>query len=135
MTLYMLDTNIASAAVRGATGIDDRLMGLDLSTWCISAITHAELRFGLALKPDAQRLIRCVEAFLDMSTTVAWDEAAADAHGRLRARQRLRGTPIGDFDEMIAAHALALGATLVTDNTQHFERVEGLALENWLCNN
>jgi tRNA(fMet)-specific endonuclease VapC len=135
MMLYMLDTNIASAAVRGAAGVDQRLMALDLSSWCISAITHAELRFGVALKPDAQRLIRCVEAFLETATTVAWDEAAADAHGRLRARLRLQGTPIGDFDEMIAAHALALGATLVTDNTQHFERVDGLALENWLRNN
>ncbi len=62
-------------------------------------------------------------------------EARRATHGRLRARLRLRGTSIGDFDEMIAAHAVALGATLVTDNTQHFERVDGLALENWLRSN
>jgi tRNA(fMet)-specific endonuclease VapC len=53
----------------------------------------------------------------------------------LRAKLRRAGTPIGDFDEMIAAHALSLDAVLVTDNTRHFQMVEGLALENWIRNN
>ena len=132
MTLYMLDTNIASAALRGATEIDLRLEQLEPSQWCISAITHSEMRFGVALKPAAVRLARYVEAFLQAATTAAWDAEAADAHGKLRARLRQLGTPIGDFDEMIAAHAVALGAVLVTDNTRHFERVEGLQLENWI---
>jgi tRNA(fMet)-specific endonuclease VapC len=71
-----------------------------------------------------------VEAFHSVATTAPWDEAAAEKHGRLRAALRLAGPPIGDFDEMIAAHALALGAVLITDNVWHFERVEGLFLEN-----
>lgn len=135
MALYMLDTNTASAALRGTAGLDQRLEQLEPTEWCISAVTHSEMRFGVALKPEAHRLAQYVEAFLQAATTAAWDEAAADVHGRLRAALRSRGTPIGDFDEMIAAHALALGAVLVTDNTRHFERVDGLALENWVRGN
>ncbi len=132
MALYMLDTNAASAALRGTPGMDERLERLDPSQWCISAVTRAELRYGLALKPEATKLAQYVEAFLQAATTAPWDPAAADAHGLLRARLRRDGTPIGDFDEMIAAHALSLNAVLVTDNTRHFQRVDGLVLENWI---
>jgi tRNA(fMet)-specific endonuclease VapC len=133
-TLYMLDTNAASAAMRGKPGFDERLQKLDEddAEWCISAITHSELRYGLALRPEAISLARLVEAFLQRATTEPWNAAAADIHGRVRAHLRLRGTPIGDLDEMIAAHALALNAVLVADNTRHFERIPGLKLENWL---
>lgn len=131
MTRYLLDTNVVSAALRGAPGIDQRLSVLDAADWCISAITRSELRYGLALKPEALRLARLVEGFLQLATTAPWDEAAAEVHGRLRATLRQRGAPIGDFDEMIAAHALSLGAVLVTDNVRHFAQVPGLVVENW----
>jgi len=58
--------------------------------------------------------------------------AVAERHGALRAELRTRGTPIGDFDEMIAAHELAVGAVTVTDNTKHFSKIPGLVIENWL---
>jgi tRNA(fMet)-specific endonuclease VapC len=135
MPFYMLDTNTASAAMRGTAGLDERLQRLDPAHWCISAITRSELRYGVALRPDATKLVRYVDAFLQAATTLPWDEAAADAHGRLRASLRRAGTPIGDFDEMIAGHALSVGAVLVTDNTKHFRLVEGLPLENWIRNN
>ena len=129
---YMLDTNTASSAIRGAVGIDTRLAALDPTRWCISAVTRAELAYGVALRPDALRLARLVEAFLSAAVTLAWDDAAADRHGELRARLRLAGQPIGDLDEMIAAHALSARAVLVSDNVRHFSRVEGLRLEDWL---
>lgn len=129
---YMLDTNAVSVALRGHEALDARLSQLEGRDWCISAITRAELRYGLALKPEAKQLPRLVNAFLEVAHTAPWDAAAADAHGKLRAALRRAGTPIGDFDEMIAAHALALGAALVTDNVQHFRRVEGLTVENWV---
>ena len=132
MPLYMLDTNAASAALRGTAALDMRLQRLEASLWCISAVTRAELRYGVALRPEAVRLARCVDAFLQAVITMPWDAAAADRHGELRARLRKAGTPIGDFDEMIAGHALALGAVLVTDNTRHFRLVDGLAVENWI---
>jgi tRNA(fMet)-specific endonuclease VapC len=130
--LFMLDTNAASGALRGAPGIDKRLVALDADEWCISAITRAELRYGLVLKPEAKKLAKLVGAFLEAAKAIPWDAAAADRHGELRAQLRVNGTPIGDFDEMIAAHALSLGAVLVTDNEQHFRRVDGLKIENWL---
>jgi tRNA(fMet)-specific endonuclease VapC len=129
---YLLDTNAVSMALRGHAGIDARLSGLQSADWCISAITRAELRYGLELKPEAKQLPRLVNAFLDAADTAPWDAAAADAHGKLRAALRKAGTPIGDFDEMIAAHALALGCVLVTDNVRHFKRVKGLKIENWV---
>lgn len=61
-----------------------------------------------------------------------WDAKAANRHGELRADLKARGKPIDDFDEMIAAHALTVGAVVVTDNTRHFSRVPGLVIENWL---
>jgi tRNA(fMet)-specific endonuclease VapC len=129
---YLLDTNAVSVALRGHAGIDAKLSELEGGDWCISAITRAELRYGVALKPEAKQLPRLVNAFLDVADTAPWDAAAADTHGKLRAALRKAGTPIGDFDEMIAAHALALGCVLVTDNVQHFKRVKGLKIENWV---
>lgn len=133
--LYMLDTNTASASMRGNAGIDERLLRLDPGQWCISAVTRAELRYGVALKPEATRLAGVVDAFLQATATLPWTEDAADAHGALRAKLRRAGTPIGDFDEMIAAHALAVGAVLVTGNVRHFQQVDGLVIENWVRRN
>ena len=129
--LYLLDTNAVSAALKGNPALDRRLQNLSAADWCISAGTRAELRFGIALRPQATRLAHVVEAFLAIARTEAWDARAADEHGRLRAALVSKGRRIGDFDEMIAAHALALGATLVTANIRHFNRVSGLLVENW----
>ena len=132
MALYMLDTNAVSAVMRGNPLMDDRLLKLDPADWCISAVTHSEICYGLALRPEATTLIRAVDAFLAVAKTLAWDAAAAATHGRLRAQLRQAGTPIGDFDEMIAAHALSAGAVLITDNERHFRRISGLPVENWI---
>jgi tRNA(fMet)-specific endonuclease VapC len=132
MALYMLDTNAVSAVMRGNPLMDERLLQLDPADWCISAVTHSEICYGLALRPEATTLIRAADAFLAVATTLAWDATAAAAHGRLRAQLRQAGTPIGDFDEMIAAHALSVGAVLVTDNERHFRRISGLPVENWI---
>ena|ERR1700741_5208362 len=134
MTLYMLDTNAASEAIRGHPAFDERLQALPAGQWCISAVTCSEIRYGVAKRPEAVRLHRIVEEFLRIAPILPWDAKAADCHGQLRADLKARGTPIGDFDEMIAAHARSLGAVIVTDNTQHFSRVPGLIIENWLRN-
>jgi tRNA(fMet)-specific endonuclease VapC len=130
--LYLLDTNAVSAALKGHAGLDRRLKDLPAADWCISAITRAELRFGLARRPEAFRVALVVDAFLSVARTEAWDARAADAHGRVRAALAARARPIGNFDEMIAAHAIALDATLVTDNIRHFSRIAGLKVENWI---
>lgn len=128
--IYMLDTNAASAALRAHPAIDAKLGALTAGQWCVSAVTCSELRYGVALRPDAARLHRLVDAFLEVAPVLAWDHMAATRHGMLRARLRRAGTPLGDFDEMIAGHALAVGAVLVTSD-RAFARVPELEVEDW----
>lgn len=130
---YMLDTNIASYLLRGGYfRLEQRLRRERVADVCISAITRAELRYGVArLLPTATRLEREVERFLQGITTLPWDMAAADAYGAVRARLERTGTPIGALDTQIAAHALIADVTLITHNTSEFRRVPGLRTEDW----
>ncbi|WP_077001957.1 type II toxin-antitoxin system VapC family toxin [Variovorax sp. KK3] len=133
MTLvYMLDTNITSAAIRGEPAIEAKLGALPQEAWCISAITMSEHVYGLSKRPEARRLARLVQEFLQVADVLPWDRHAADAHGELRAELESAGIPIGHYDTMIAAHARALGLIVVTDNERHFGRVPRLSVENWL---
>lgn len=130
---YVLGTNIASAALRGDADLDPRLERLDPATWCIFGC-HSS---SATLRPRAQACGRAPgtpgRSISSTRCSVApWDSAAADAHGISRAELKRHGTPIGAYDEMIAAHAIALGAVMVTDNVKHGECVPGLKLENWL---
>jgi tRNA(fMet)-specific endonuclease VapC len=131
-SLFMLDTNTSSYVIKGnAPGIDARLRNLDVLQVCISAVTRAELRFGVRRLSSATRLAAEVEKFLTGVHTLAWDEVAADQFAEVRADLERGGTPIGSMDTMIAAHAKAINAVLVTNNVKHFRRVKGLAIENW----
>jgi len=128
----MLDTDTASYVIdKSEPAIDARLQALDREQVCISAITRAELQFGARRLPKAIRLHAGVDRFLANIPTLAWDEAAADCFADVKAELERKGTPIGDLDTMIAAHAHAAGAILVTNNVKHFRRVKGLAIENW----
>jgi tRNA(fMet)-specific endonuclease VapC len=130
--LFMLDTNTASYVIKGnLPGIDARLRKLDAMQVCISAVTRAELRFGVRRLLSATRLATEVEKFLSGVHTLAWDEVAADQFAEVRADLERGGTPIGSMDTMIAAHAKAIDAVLVTNNVKHFRRVKGLVIENW----
>ena len=131
--LYMLDTNIASYLLRGShPHLEQRLRRESVEAVCISAITRAELRYGVArLLPAATRLEREVERFLQGIAVLPWDAAAADAYGPVRAALERAGTPIGALDTQIAAHALIADATLITHNTGEFRRVPGLRVEDW----
>jgi tRNA(fMet)-specific endonuclease VapC len=130
--LYLLDTDTCSYAMRGGSAkLDTRLQEASDGTVAISAVTRAELRFGLEKRGNPRGLARLVNGFLDNVSVAPWDGIAADHFGRLRAQLERGGTPIGIFDTMIAAHALALKAVLVTNNKRHFERVRALKVENW----
>lgn len=130
--LYMLDTSIASAVIRGQVNLDTQLLRLARADWCISVVTRAELNLGVLRKPGATKLARMVAGFLEVARCLPFNDAAADEFARLRATLEGQGAGIGMADEMIAAHALAVGAVMVTDNTRHFERVPRLPVENWL---
>jgi tRNA(fMet)-specific endonuclease VapC len=131
VSLFMLDTNMVSFALRGSDNIDAKLQALQPGQWCISAVTYSEILYGLHRRPEAVRLRRLVKAFLEVTAVMPWDKPAAEAHARIRAALAAAGTPIGNADEMIAGHALSPGAALITDKIKHFQRVEGLSIENW----
>ncbi|HXU32097.1 MAG TPA: PIN domain-containing protein [Thermoanaerobaculia bacterium] len=128
--LFMLDTDSVSFALRGQGGIGDHLARERPSTVCISSITLAELSFG-AWKRKSNKLHASIDAFTAGIQVVPFDAKAAQKFGSLGAALDAAGTPIGQLDTMIAAHALALGVTLISNNTKHFEMVPGLSLENW----
>jgi tRNA(fMet)-specific endonuclease VapC len=131
---YLLDTDTASYAIRGAfPALDTRLALVAPRDMAISVITRAELLFGLEKRGNPRGLARVVHAFLDRMTILPWDNAAADTFAKLRMQLERQGTPIGFADTMIGAHALALKAALVTNNQKHFKNVKGLLLENWIA--
>ena len=126
----MLDTDTVSFALRGLGQVASRLQSHKRSELCLSAITVAELRFG-ADKRKSRRIHRAVDAFLSGVDVLPFDVAAAAKFGVIGAALATSGLPIGQMDTLIAAHALSVTATLVTNNEKHFSKVAGLRIENW----
>ena len=124
----MLDTNAVSALVKGQAS---RLAALlDKQAFCISVITEAELRFGLARRPVNPDLRRIVEQFLATAMVKPWESNCAQRYALLRAEQETRGTPLAPMDLLIAAHALAEDCTLVSAD-RAFGRVPCLTVVDW----
>lgn len=130
----MLDTNIVSYYLRRqSTTLHQRVKQGQISKeLVISSIVRAELRYGQSLLMGNDIRYQLIESFLSEMPTLDWGNAAADFYGKLCANLKKQGTPIGELDTQIAAHALATGLTLVTHNTKHFERVDALKIEDWL---
>ncbi|HWZ46168.1 MAG TPA: type II toxin-antitoxin system VapC family toxin [Candidatus Saccharimonadales bacterium] len=130
-TQYLLDTNIASYIIKGSIpAVRRRLMRVPMAQVAISTVTEGELRYGMVRLPGATQLQKVVEEFLLRVTILPWDSEAARQYGHLRASLESAGQPMGNLDIMIGAHALSLGATLVT-NDQAFTRIKKLKVENW----
>lgn len=128
----MLDTNIISDLLRNPNGsAATRIADVGPDAVCVSIITAAELRYGCAKKGSA-KLLANVEAILESVQILAFEMPADAEYGGLRAELEAAGKPIGPNDLLIAAHALAAGAILVTDNTGEFSRIHGLRVENWI---
>jgi tRNA(fMet)-specific endonuclease VapC len=128
---YLLDSNTASYAIKGnVPRVREKLARLAPADVVISAITEAELRFGVLRRPEATKLEVLVEGFLRFVEIRPWDSAAARRYAEIRATLERNGQPMGNLDMMIAAHALALGAVLATSD-RVFGRVKGLKVENW----
>jgi tRNA(fMet)-specific endonuclease VapC len=128
---YLLDTDSVSFALRGQGEVATRIRASKPSDLCISAITLAELRYG-ADRKGSRKLHGLIDTFASAIEVVAFDEAAAVEFGRIGSLLAERGTPIGEFDVLIAAHAVALRLVLVTNNVRHFARIPGLSFENWV---
>jgi tRNA(fMet)-specific endonuclease VapC len=127
----MLDTDSVSFALRGQGKVGTRILEHRPSEICISAITLAELRYGAARRNSA-RLHELIDAFTANTSVAPFDETCALHFGIVANELPARGSAIGEYDALIAAHAVALELTLVTNNVRHFSRVSGLRVKNWL---
>ncbi len=129
---YLLDTNIVSDLVRNPKGrVAQHIREVGEAQVCTSIIVAAELRYGAA-KRGSPRLTAQLEAVLGALEILPFAAPADLAYGCLRARLEHAGQPIGGNDMLIAAQAVALRHTIVTDNVREFGRVDGLPHENWL---
>ena len=129
---YLLDTNICIYIIKKKPArVLRKFKTLKPGDIGISSITVAEFRYGVEKSKYGARNRRAVEQFLTPLAIVDFDAKAAQIYGNIRAALESKGTPIGPLDPLIAAHALSLGVTLVTNNIKEFSRVPGLKLANW----
>ncbi|HEX8555671.1 MAG TPA: type II toxin-antitoxin system VapC family toxin [Sphingomonas sp.] len=131
MTIHLLDTNILSDIIRYPLGKAADRLEMEGDRALTSVIVAGELRYGVERRGGADLRAR-VEGALNRIPVMPLGDEVSMYYARVRADLERRGLPIGGNDLLIAAHALSLGATLVTDNLREFTRVEGLAVENWL---
>ena len=130
--MFMLDTNICIYAIKNRPEtVLQHLKEHLQDELCISAITLAELSHGVEKSAYPEKNAAALMQFLSILEVLPFDDLAAVEYGKICAALQRRGTPIGTMDMLIAGHARAEGAILVTNNTREFERVGGLTLENW----
>jgi len=129
---WMLDTHTLSDLIRNPRGaLVQRLSSTEPDSVCTSIVVACELRFG-ARRKGSDTLTQRVEQLLESLTVLPLDEPADQHYADIRATLERAGTPIGNHDLFVAAHARSRGMTLVTGNLREFERVPGLRVENWL---
>jgi tRNA(fMet)-specific endonuclease VapC len=132
MPRFMLDTDTCSYVMKRSEPLAlKRLQAVDVADVCMSVITKAELLNGVEVSPRRAHDAAALAAFLPYVEVVDFSDDAALHYAEIRADLKKRGALIGANDLLIAAHARALGLTLVTNNTAEFQRVSGLTLENW----
>ncbi|MGH9572933.1 MAG: type II toxin-antitoxin system tRNA(fMet)-specific endonuclease VapC [Candidatus Acidiferrales bacterium] len=132
MSRYMLDTDTCSYIMKRSNGmVLKRLESLPIDDVCISVISKAELLFGVELSARPDQDGNALKTFLQYVEVLDFPDGAALFYAKVRADLQKRGAMIGANDLFIAAHALSLGLTLVTNNTREFRRVRDLVVENW----
>ncbi len=129
---FLLDTDVCVDLIRLRTPqllaqVQDQAVG-EIG---ISSITMAELAFGAAKSREPEQNRAALQEFVAALGIAPFDQAAANSYGGLRAALERQGAPIGPFDALIAAHAISIGATVVTFNTREFSRVAGLRVADW----
>lgn len=130
--IYLLDTDICSYVMKERPiEVLQKFDTVSVEELCTSAITKAELLYG-AEKLQSKRLTQLANRFLLRVRVMPWPDQAALIYARKRSELEKAGTPIGNMDLLIAAHAIAINATVVTNNTRYFSKVPGLAFENWV---
>lgn len=133
MTRYLLDTNICIYLIKKhPPEVLARFQQIQLKQLHIPTITLFELYYGIEKNNSQQRNLAALENFIAPLTVIDFTLDAAKKAAKIRNALQKKGTPIGAYDLQIAAIALSLNMTLLTNNTREFERVEGLKLENWV---
>ena len=129
---YLLDTNICIyIAKRRPAQVLARLERLRPGDAGMSVVTCLELTYGAWKSRQREANLTVLEQLCEWIPVAPLDTGAASHYGRLRSELERKGSPIGAYDLLIAAHALSLGVTLVTNNLREFTRAEGLRVENW----
>ena len=129
---YMLDTNICIyIAKQRPPEVRARFERLRPGQLVMSAITHGELSYGARKSNQSSKALAQLEELIQDVPVTDLDSSAGQAYGEIRARLEQQGCPIGNNDLWIAAHAVSLNLTLVTNNEREFKRIPGLSLENW----
>lgn len=130
---WMLDTNTCIYIMKHhPLQVRTRLRQVPIGEVGMSSIVLAELRFGVQKSRRRQENTAALEDFLAFCMVLDWPQQASDVYAELRHELEAHGTPIGSNDLLIAAHALYLRCTLVTNNSREFERVPGLVIDNWV---
>jgi len=132
MNLYMLDTNICIRIIKDRPqSICGKLSRMAVGQVAISSIVSAELWYGVACSEKKRQNEAALKDFLEYVEVIAWPGEAGPVYGQIRAELKKRGSLIGGMDLLIAAHAVHLGAVLVTENAREFEQVPGLKIVRW----
>ena len=128
----MLDTNICIFIIKQQPEhVLKRFLEYQAGDIGISSITLSELRYGVAKSQHIDKNTKALDEFIVPLEVLPYDEEAALTYGAIRSHLEKAGTPIGSMDMLIAAHALSLGATLVTNNTREFMRIPELTIIDW----
>ena len=129
---YLLDTDTLSYLIKGQAKVETRYRAFSQKDIGISVITEGEIWHGIAKnKPGHEKLTR-LKLLMESISILPITSDVARMYGEIRSKLEKDGQPIGPNDFWIAAHALSLGATLVTNNVREFKRIKGLKVENWL---
>ncbi|MDR0512273.1 MAG: PIN domain-containing protein [Treponema sp.] len=126
----MLDTDTVSLLVRKNPSVVKNIIKHENDEICISAITYAELRFGLE-KKGSQRLFDEVNVILGKLSIIDFDSSQSELYAKVRLKLEKSGTPLDNMDMLIAAAALSAGAILVSHNVKHFGKIQGIKVEDW----
>lgn len=130
MTRYLLDTNVVSHFLRGHPAVNRAIVSRAVDEICISAVTEGEIRFGIALRPSGSRYVAAAQVFMGKIEILPWDHQVAAIYGPLRADLQRAGLVLSHMDLLIAAHALAIDAVLVT-NDSALHRLPMLDVVDW----
>jgi tRNA(fMet)-specific endonuclease VapC len=129
----MLDTDICSYIIKQRPiSVLEKFEAISVTQISISVVTYAELIYGVERSSSTKINLPIVKDFVSCLTVLPWNREAAESYGKLRAFLEQKGTPIGNMDLLIAAHALSHKRIIVTNNTRHFDKIPQLPVENWV---